>query len=91
MYIYVFILFQDVRRLKPKIVHSLSNAELYCLALVNIYSDPNYNNLDHQGIIQALTRKGICLVESRDAPLTETTLVQTAPLRLASIILLISF
>ncbi|KFM66438.1 Short spindle protein 4, partial [Stegodyphus mimosarum] len=27
-------------------------------------------------------RKGICLMESRDAPLTETTLVQTAPIRL---------
>ncbi|XP_035226707.1 uncharacterized protein LOC118199037 [Stegodyphus dumicola] len=71
-----------VRRLKPKIVHSLANAELYCLALVNIYADPNYHNLDHQGIVQALMRKGICLMESRDAPLTETTLVQTAPIRL---------
>nr|XP_042899749.1 calmodulin-regulated spectrin-associated protein 1 isoform X1 [Parasteatoda tepidariorum] len=72
----------NTRRLKPKIVHSLANAELYCLALVNIYADPNYHNLDHQGIVQVLTRKGVTLVESREAPLTETMLVQTAPIRL---------
>ncbi|KAG8195834.1 hypothetical protein JTE90_008529 [Oedothorax gibbosus] len=73
---------ENIRRLKPKIVHMLSNAELYCLALVNIYSDPNYHNLDHQGVIQVLTRKGISLVETREAALNETTLVQTAPIRM---------
>ncbi|CAL1284151.1 unnamed protein product [Larinioides sclopetarius] len=75
---------ENVRRLKPKIVHSLANAELYCLALVNIYSDPNYHNLDHQGIVQVLMRKGVSLTESREAPLTETTLVQTAPIRMGA-------
>ncbi|GIX91300.1 hypothetical protein CDAR_128031 [Caerostris darwini] len=75
---------ENVRRLKPKIVHSLANAELYCLALVNIYADPNYHNLDHQGIVQVLMRKGVSLVESREAPLTETTLVQTAPIRMGA-------
>ncbi|GFT30518.1 hypothetical protein TNCV_2377951 [Trichonephila clavipes] len=73
---------ENIRRLKPKIVHSLANAELYCLALVNIYADPNYHNLDHQGIVQVLMRKGVQLIESREAPLTETTLVQTAPIRM---------
>ncbi|GFQ68573.1 patronin [Trichonephila clavata] len=75
---------ENIRRLKPKIVHSLANAELYCLALVNIYADPNYHNLDHQGIVQVLMRKGIQLIESREAPLTETTLVQTAPIRMGA-------
>lgn len=69
-------------RLKPKIVHSLANAELYCLSLANIYADPNYHSLDHHGIIQTLARKGIYLVKTKDAPLTETVLVQTAPIRL---------
>ncbi|GFY42701.1 hypothetical protein TNIN_143631 [Trichonephila inaurata madagascariensis] len=75
---------ENIRRLKPKIVHSLANAELYCLALVNIYADPNYHNLDHQGIVQVLMRKGVQLIESREAPLTETTLVQTAPIRMGA-------
>lgn len=69
-------------RLKPQIVHALANAELYCLALANIYADPNYHNLNHHGIIQVLTRKGIEINEPMDANLTETVLVQTAPIRM---------
>ncbi|PRD28243.1 UNVERIFIED_CONTAM: Patronin [Trichonephila clavipes] len=69
-------------RLKPQIVHALANAELYCLALANIYADPNYHNLNHHGIIQVLTRKGIEINEPMDSNLTETVLVQTAPIRM---------
>lgn len=63
-------------------MHALANAELYCLALANIYADPNYHNLNHHGIIQVLTRKGIEINEPMDANLTETVLVQTAPIRM---------
>jgi len=45
-----------VDRLKPHVVRTLANAELYCLALSNLYSDPNFHNLNHCGIIQALAR-----------------------------------
>lgn len=68
--------------LKPNIVYSLANAELYCLALANIYLDPNFHNLNHTGIIQALARKGVML---SDPQLTETILLQTSPLKLVSI------
>ncbi|XP_067142447.1 LOW QUALITY PROTEIN: patronin [Centruroides vittatus] len=71
-------------RLKPQIIHSLANAELYCLALANIYADPNYHNLNHIGIIQLLMRKGVDVIEPPDASLTETVLVQTAPIKMSA-------
>ncbi|KAF4530993.1 hypothetical protein B566_EDAN009737, partial [Ephemera danica] len=69
--------------LKPHIVQTLANAELYCLALGNIYADPNFHNLNHSGVVQALIRKGVNPdPPGTDCPLTETTLIQTSPLRL---------
>ena len=63
-------------------VHALANAELYCLALAHIYADPNYSQLNHWGVIQALARKGVYLQEPADVALTETTLIHTSPLRM---------
>ena len=45
---------QGIEHLKPHIVHSLANAELYCLALSHLYADPNYHNLNHWGVIQVM-------------------------------------
>ncbi|XP_069685522.1 patronin isoform X3 [Periplaneta americana] len=75
---------EDQEHLKPQIVHSLANAELYCLGLANIYSDPNYHNLNHWGIIQALARKGVFVAEPPDAQLTETVLIQTTPIKMSA-------
>ncbi|XP_021925923.1 patronin isoform X2 [Zootermopsis nevadensis] len=75
---------EDQEHLKPQIVHSLANAELYCLGLANIYSDPNYHNLNHWGIIQALARKGVLITEPPDDQLTETVLIQTNPIKLSA-------
>nr|CAI5868558.1 unnamed protein product [Callosobruchus analis] len=71
--------------LKPQLAGGLANCELYCSALANIYSDPGYNNLNHSAILQTLARKGV-LEPSDDANrnLTETTLIQTNPLRMAA-------
>lgn len=74
--------FQDQEHVKPQIVHNLANAELYCLAFANIYSDPNYHNLNHGGLLQTLARKGIALPDCPDAPLTETVLIKTTPIKL---------
>ncbi|XP_076362125.1 patronin-like isoform X2 [Tachypleus tridentatus] len=73
---------EDQDRLKPQIIQGLASAELYCLALANIYADPNYHKIDHHGIQQALMRKMVYLVEPPDTPLTKTVLLQTAPLRM---------
>ncbi|KAK0179121.1 hypothetical protein PV327_007941 [Microctonus hyperodae] len=75
---------EDQEHLKPQIVHALSNAELYCLALANIYSDPNYHNQNHWGILQALARKGVYVAESNNSQLTETILIQNSPLKMSA-------
>ncbi|KAL5289435.1 hypothetical protein ACFFRR_009524 [Megaselia abdita] len=67
--------------LKPQIVVGLGNATLYCQTLSNLYSDPNYQSLNHWSILQTLARKGVPVAESPEMPLTETVLIQTNPLR----------
>lgn len=62
----------------------LANAELYCLALANMYSDPNYHSLNHWNILQTLARKGVHVPEPPDCALTETVLIQNNPLRMVS-------
>jgi calmodulin-regulated spectrin-associated protein len=55
------------------------------MALSHLYADPNFHNLNHWGIIQALARKGICVAEPPDCALTETMLIQTNPLKMVKI------
>ena len=71
-------------RIKPHLVHALANAELYCLAMSHLYEDPNYNNLNHWGVIQALSRKGVFVSEPSDCSLTETVLIQDSPLKMSA-------
>ncbi|CAG9862690.1 unnamed protein product [Phyllotreta striolata] len=73
---------ENQEHLKPQIAGGLANAEIYCLALGNVYSDPNYHNLNHTAILQTLARKGVHSTE--DGQLTETTLIQTNPLRMSA-------
>ncbi|XP_064213219.1 patronin isoform X5 [Tribolium castaneum] len=75
---------ENQERLKPQIVRILANAEIYCMALGNIYSDPNYHNLNHSAILQTLAKKGVYVSEPSDAQMTETTLIQTNPLRMSA-------
>lgn len=77
-------------RLRPQLVQALASGELYCLALANIYADPNYHSLSHQGVVQALQRKGIEVQPPPADPLTETVLAQTAPLRMSAHMAVIS-
>lgn len=76
---------EGLDHLKPQIVVSLGNASLYCQTLSNLYSDPNYQSLNHWSILQTLSRKGAPVAESPDMPITETVLIQTNPLRIVSI------
>lgn len=73
---------QNQEHLKPSLVHLLANAEIYCLALGNIYSDPNYHNINHCSILQILNKKGIIV---NDSSVTETILIQTTPLKIVCI------
>lgn len=75
---------ENQERLKPQIIVELGNGTLYCQTLSNLYSDPNYQSLNHWSIIQTLARKGVPVTESSDMPITETVLIQTNPLRIVS-------
>ena len=75
---------QDKDRLKPAVLHSLANAELYCMTMAALYQDPNYHNLNHWGIIQAMSRKGVFVSEPSDCSLTETVLIQDSPLKMSA-------
>lgn len=75
---------ENQERLKPQIVVDLANATIYCQTLSNLYSDPNYQSLNHWSILQTLARKGVPVNETKDMPLTETVLIQTNPLRIVS-------
>ncbi|CAH0405077.1 unnamed protein product [Chilo suppressalis] len=75
---------EDQEHLKPPIVGGLANAELYCLALANMYSDPNYHSLNHWNILQTLARKGVHVPDPPDCALTETVLIQTNPLKISA-------
>ncbi|XP_055706496.1 patronin isoform X2 [Phlebotomus papatasi] len=70
-----------IEQLKPQIVIGLGNASLYCQTLSNLYSDPNYQNLNHGTILQILIRKCVLQPDNSDTPLTETILIQTNPLK----------
>ncbi|KAG5673265.1 hypothetical protein PVAND_003327 [Polypedilum vanderplanki] len=72
------------QHLKPQIVVGLGNASIYCQVLANIYSDPNYQSLNHWTILQTLSRKGVPILEERsgEIELTETVLIQTNPIRI---------
>lgn len=70
--------------LKPFIVQGLASAELYCLALSHIYQDHQYSNLSHQQIMTHLMRRGIYIQDPQDTSLTESVLIQTAPIKMVS-------
>ncbi|XP_071548392.1 LOW QUALITY PROTEIN: uncharacterized protein Patronin [Panulirus ornatus] len=76
--------YEGAEHLKPGIVHRLANADLYCSALANIYGDPNFHNLSHWNIIQALARKGVYVAEPTDVALTETVLIQVTPIKMSA-------
>lgn len=77
---------EGVLHLKPQIVVGLGNASIYCQVLANIYTDPNYQSLNHWSILQTLCRKGVPILDEREGepPLTETVLIQTNPLKIVS-------
>ncbi|XP_017772472.1 PREDICTED: patronin isoform X3 [Nicrophorus vespilloides] len=76
--------YENQEHLKPQIVGALANADMYCQALGNIYSDPNYHNFNHVSIQQLLVRKGVFVADHNDSQYTETNLIQTNPLRMSA-------
>ena len=71
-------------RIKPLLIQLLASSELYGMALANIYAYPQYNDLNHSGVLHVLARKGIYIQDPQDTLLTASVLIQTAPIKMVS-------
>ncbi|XP_026177094.1 calmodulin-regulated spectrin-associated protein 1-B isoform X3 [Mastacembelus armatus] len=62
----------DQEHIKPPVIRLLLSCELYCRVCTLILKTEQAASLQsHQSVIQALSRKGIYVVESDDTPVTE--------------------
>ncbi|KAK0055546.1 calmodulin-regulated spectrin-associated protein 1 [Biomphalaria pfeifferi] len=73
--------------LRPVMVNYMSSSELYCQACCNMFPETHTQWKGHWSIIQVLSRKGIYI--SDETSVTETVLVQTAPIKLKAHLALI--
>ncbi|GAA6218671.1 calmodulin-regulated spectrin-associated protein 1 [Lates japonicus] len=65
----------DQEHIKPPVIRLLLSCELYCRVCTLILKTEQAASLkSHQSVIQALSRKGIYVVESDDTPVTEADL-----------------
>ncbi|XP_069379477.1 calmodulin-regulated spectrin-associated protein 1-B isoform X2 [Paralichthys olivaceus] len=62
----------DQEHIKPPVIHLLLSCELYCRVCTLILKTEQAASLQsHMSVIQALSRKGIYVVESDDTPVTD--------------------
>ncbi|XP_015251057.1 PREDICTED: calmodulin-regulated spectrin-associated protein 1 isoform X1 [Cyprinodon variegatus] len=65
----------DQEHIKPPVIHLLLSCELYCRVCALILKTEQAASLQsHLSVIQALSRKGIYVIESDDAPVTDEDL-----------------
>ncbi|ELU11545.1 hypothetical protein CAPTEDRAFT_228385 [Capitella teleta] len=80
---------QGAKYLKPEVVNVLVSGEVYCKAASNIFRDDILPSKGHQSIIQALSRRGIYVLDARESAVTEAVLMQVSPFKESSHIALI--
>ncbi|XP_038600558.1 calmodulin-regulated spectrin-associated protein 1 isoform X1 [Tachyglossus aculeatus] len=74
----------DQEHIKPPVIRLLQSSELYCRVCSLILKGDQVAALQgHQSVIQALSRKGIYVMESDDTPVTESDL-SCAPIKMSS-------
>lgn len=75
----------EQEHIKPPVIKLLLSSELYCRVCSLILKGDQVATLQgHQSVIQALSRKGIYVMESDDTPVTEADLSQ-APIKMVSV------
>ncbi|XP_006863749.1 PREDICTED: calmodulin-regulated spectrin-associated protein 1 [Chrysochloris asiatica] len=73
----------EQEHIKPPVIKLLLSSELYCRVCSLILKGDQAATLQgHQGVIQALSRKGIYVMESDDTPVTEPDL-SCAPVKMS--------
>ncbi|XP_008274646.1 calmodulin-regulated spectrin-associated protein 1-B isoform X2 [Stegastes partitus] len=74
----------DQEHIKPPVIRLLLSCELYCRVCALILKTEQAASLQsHQSVIQALSRKGIYVVESDDTPVTEGDLA-SMPIKMSA-------
>ncbi|KAL4617400.1 calmodulin-regulated spectrin-associated protein 1 isoform X2 [Arapaima gigas] len=75
----------EQEHIKPPVIRLLLSSELYCSVCGLILKGDQVASLQsHQAVVQALSRKGIYVMESDDSPVSEADLACT-PIKMASI------
>lgn len=75
----------EQEHIKPPVIKLLLSSELYCRVCSLILKGDQAATLQgHQSVIQALSRKGIYVMESDDTPVTDADLSQ-APIKMVSV------
>lgn len=75
----------EQEHIKPPVIKLLLSSELYCRVCSLILKGDQVATLQgHQSVIQALSRKGIYVMESDDTPVTDADLSQ-APIKMVSL------
>ncbi|CAB1322304.1 unnamed protein product, partial [Coregonus sp. 'balchen'] len=65
----------EQEHIKPPVLHLLLSCELYCrVCSLILKTDQAASLQSHMSVIQALSRKGIYVMESDDAPVTDADL-----------------
>lgn len=76
----------EQEHIKPPVIKLLLSSELYCRVCSLILKGDQVAALQgHQSVIQALSRKGIYVMESDDTPVSESDL-GSAPIKMVSLI-----
>lgn len=76
----------EQEHIKPPVIKLLLSSELYCRVCSLILKGDQVAALQgHQSVIQALSRKGIYVMESDDTPVSESEL-GSAPIKMVSLI-----
>ncbi|XP_035464673.2 calmodulin-regulated spectrin-associated protein 1a isoform X2 [Scophthalmus maximus] len=79
----------EQEHIKPAILHLLLSAELYChVCGLILHAEQAASLQSHQSVIQALSRKGIYVLEADNTPVSELDL-SSAPVKMSSHIHLI--
>lgn len=74
----------EQEHIKPPVIKLLLSSELYCRVCSLILKGDQVAALQgHQSVIQALSRKGIYVMESDDTPVSESDL-SSAPIKMVS-------
>lgn len=74
----------EQEHIKPPVIRLLLSSELYCRVCSLILKGDQVATLQgHQSVIQALSRKGIYVMESDDTPVTDPDLGHT-PIKMVS-------